>query len=99
MPRMKVRPAGYYDPENPIRPWPEVLIGLDEISRFLRVHVNTAKTMLSSGDVPAAKDKRGRWTTTQSAINSWILRKHFDEIASRRKGPDRIKRVRRGGKT
>lgn len=90
----RIKPAeAFYNPACPSEPWPEVLIGIAEIARFLRVSPSTAKRLLASG-IPSTKDGLRRFITTRRAIELWILRRHFYELATHQKGPNREKRKR-----
>ncbi len=53
--------------------WPEVLKGTEEIARFLRMHPDTAAKMLRELRLPGMRDSRGRWVTTRTLIEKWIL--------------------------
>ncbi len=53
--------------------WPMVLKGAEEIARYLRVYYGTAYKMLNAGRIPAMKDGKGRWMTTRTILDKWIL--------------------------
>ncbi|MBW8056933.1 MAG: hypothetical protein FVQ86_02785 [candidate division NC10 bacterium] len=53
--------------------WPEMLKGTKEIARFFRMHPDTAGKMLRELRLPGMKDSRGRWVTTRTLIDKWIL--------------------------
>lgn len=50
-----------------------VLKGAEEIGAYLRIYYGTAYKMLSAGRIPARKDGKGRWLTTRTILDKWIL--------------------------
>ena len=56
------------------QPWPEVLLGAEEIGGFLRMHPTTVRRMIRDGRLPAEKDSRKRWRTTKAILEKWMLR-------------------------
>ena len=56
------------------QPFPEVLIGAEEIGGYLRMHSTTVRRMIRDGRLPAEKDSRKRWRTTKSILERWMLR-------------------------
>ncbi len=71
----KVQREGLYSGIRPDgQPWPEVLIGAEEIGGYLRLHPVTVRRMICDGRLPAEKDSRKRWRTTKSILEKWMLR-------------------------
>ena len=73
---MKIRRDGEYSGTKPGGcgcGWPMVLKGAEEIARYLRIYLGTAYKMLSAGRIPARKDGKGRWITTRTILDRWIL--------------------------
>ncbi len=56
------------------QPWPELLIGTEEIGGYLRIHPDTAKKWFGEGRLPGGKDGRGRWMTTRRLLDEWVLK-------------------------
>ena len=56
------------------QPFPEVLIGAEEIGGYLRMHPTTVRRMIRDGRLPAEKDSRKRWRTTKNILEKWMLR-------------------------
>lgn len=75
MPARKIRTDGIYSGlwKEKGESWPEVLIGQEEIGRYLRIHLETAGRWLRMGRLPACLDPNGRWMTTRRLIEYWIL--------------------------
>ena len=53
--------------------WPEILVGITQIARCLRIDPETAEKWLRDERMPGVKDARGRWVTTRGLIELWIL--------------------------
>ncbi len=71
----KVQQTGMYSGVRPDgHPWPEVLIGAEEIGGYLRLHPVTVRRMIRDGRLPAEKDSRKRWRTTKAILEKWMLR-------------------------
>ena len=70
----KVQRTGMYSGIRPDgQPWPEVLLGAEEIGGYLRIHPVTVRRMIRDGRLPAEKDSRKRWMTTKSILEKWML--------------------------
>ena len=71
----KVQRQGLFSGIRPDgQPWPEVLIGAEEIGGYLRLHAATVRRMIRGGRLPAEKDSRRRWRTTKNILEKWMLR-------------------------
>jgi len=51
------------------KPWPEVVIGIRGIARYMRKHPATISRWIREGRLPTSKDARNRRWTTKSAID------------------------------
>jgi hypothetical protein len=81
----KVRKTGKYSGlREDGRPWPEMLIGIKDIARYMRKHPITIAKWISSGILPAAKDTKGRRWTTKSAIDRLIIEAYKAELELKR---------------
>lgn len=81
MPQVKVRSDGIYSGQykDGKLPWPEYLYGAKEIAACLRRHPSTIGRWLRDGRLPGAPDPSGRWVTSRTLLNMWILarRRHY----------------------
>ncbi len=81
----KVRKTGKYSGlREDGSPWPEMLIGIKNIARYMRKHPITIAKWISSGLLPAAKDAKGRRWTTKSAIDRLIIEAYRAELELKR---------------
>ncbi len=66
------------------KPWPEVLIGLEEIAGYLRKHPETIRKWIANGLLIAPKDTKGRRWTTKDIIARWAIETYKAELEIRR---------------
>ncbi len=52
---------------------PKVLWGTEEIGAYLRVHRLTVSRWIQKRGLPAAQMHKGKWLTTTSLIDHWII--------------------------
>ena len=59
------------------------LEGIPAIATYMGKSYNTIIRWIEQGYLPAAKNPSGRWFTTKSLIDSWIVAGHQAEINER----------------
>ena len=52
---------------------PRVLWGTEQIGEYLRIHRLTAWRWIKKRGLPAAQMHKGKWLTTTSLIDHWIV--------------------------
>lgn len=58
---------------GPAEPWPEVLVGVEEIAGYLRKHPETVGKWIREGRLPAPSDGKGRRWITKGLIDRWAI--------------------------
>ncbi len=62
------------------QPWPEILVGVGEIARYMRKHPETVGKWIRRGMLPAPKDTKGRRWTTKGIIERWLIETYKAEL-------------------
>ncbi len=57
----------------PTKVAPKVLWGTEEIGAYLRVHRLTVSRWIQKRGLPAAQMHKGKWLTTTSLVDHWII--------------------------
>lgn len=72
------------------RPFPEILVGIDEIAAYLRKSPRAISRWINEGMLPAPKDAKGRRWTTKGVIDQLVLQIYKAEMQHKPRG-DKIK--------
>ena len=63
---------------SPVHPTPAVLITLEEVARYLRLHNSTIYRLARAGIIPGVKIG-GQWRFNQERVDKWLAQQ---EVAS-----------------
>jgi excisionase family DNA binding protein len=62
---------------SPVHPTPPVLMTLEEVARYLRLHTSTIYRLARAGVIPGVK-VGGQWRFSQRRVDEWLAKREVN---------------------